>query len=68
METIQMQVSQKQNVFSEFFSAFSESALNFEHFQKKMTLIAYVFPNLPTIYFKNKTFSLNLFLHFLDLP
>ena len=29
-------------------SAFSESALNFEHFQKKMTLIAYVFSKLPT--------------------
>ena len=33
-------------IFSQFFSAFSESALNFEHFQKKMTLIAYVFPKL----------------------
>ena len=48
METIQMNLSQKQNIFSQFFSAFYESALNFEHFQKKMTLIAYVFPNLPT--------------------
>ena len=48
MQTIQMHLSQKQNVFSEFFSAFFESALSFEHFQKKMTLIAYVFPNLPT--------------------
>ena len=48
MQTIQMHLSQKQNFFSQFFSAFSESALNFEHFQKKMTLIAYVFPNLPT--------------------
>ena len=48
METIQMQLSQKQKIFSEFFSAFFESALNFEHFQKNMTLIAYVFPKLPT--------------------
>ena len=48
METIQMKLSQKQNIFSQFFSAFYESALNFEHFQKKMTLITYVFPNLPT--------------------
>ena len=48
MKTIQMLLSQKQNVFSRFFSAFFESALNFEHFQKKMTLIAYVFPKLPT--------------------
>ena len=46
MHTIQMHLSQKQKIFSEFFSAFSESALNFEHFQKKMTLIAYVFPKL----------------------
>ena len=48
MQTIQMQLSQKQNVFSEFFFAFFESALNFEPFQKKMTVIAYVFPKLPT--------------------
>ena len=48
MQTIQMHLSQKQNIFSQFLSAFSESALNFQHFQKKMTLIAYVFPKLPT--------------------
>ena len=48
MQTIQMHLSQKQNFFSEFFSAFFESALNFKHFQKKMSLIAYVFPKLPT--------------------
>ena len=46
MHTIKMHLSQKQKIFSRFFSAFSESALNFEHFQKKMTLIAYVFPKL----------------------
>ena len=48
MQRIQMPLSQKQNIFSEFFSAFFESALKFEHFQKKMTLIAYVFLKLPT--------------------
>ena len=48
MQTIQMHLSQKQNIFPPFFGAFFESALNFEHFQKKMTLIAYVFPKLPT--------------------
>ena len=48
MHTIQMHLSQKQKIFAEFFSAFFESALNLEHFQKKMTLIAYVFPKLPT--------------------
>ena len=48
MHTIQMHLSQKQKIFSQFFSAFFKSALNFEHFQKKMTLIAYVFPKLTT--------------------
>ena len=48
MQTIQMHLSQKQNIFSDFFPAFFESAKNFEHFQKKMTLIAYVFPKLRT--------------------
>ena len=48
MQTIQMLLSQKQNIFSQFFPAFFESALNFEYFQKNMTLIADVFPKLPT--------------------
>ena len=48
METIQMLLSQKQNIFPQFFSSFFEFALNFEHFQKKITFIAYVFPKLPT--------------------
>ena len=48
MPTIQMHLSQKKNIFSDFFVAFFESAMNFEHFQKKMTLIAYVFTKLPT--------------------
>ena len=48
MEPIQMHLSQKQKTFSEFFSAFFKSTSNFEHFQTKMTLIAYVFPNLRT--------------------
>ena len=48
MQTIQMDLSQKQEIFSQFFCAFFESALNFEHFPKKMTLIAYVFSKLPT--------------------
>ena len=34
-QPIQMQLSQKQKTFSEFFSAFLKSSLNFEHFQKK---------------------------------
>ena len=48
MHTIQMHLSQKQKIFSEFFSAFFESAVNFEHFQKKRTCIAYLFAKLPT--------------------
>ena len=48
MQTIQMDLSQKQKFFSQFFAAFFESALNLEHFEKNMTLIAYVFPKLPT--------------------
>ena len=48
MQTIEMHLSQKQKNLSDFFYLFFESALNFEHFQKNMTLIAYVFPNLPT--------------------
>ena len=48
MHTIQIHLSQKQKIFAEFFSSFSEFALNFEHFQKNMTLIAYVFPKLLT--------------------
>ena len=48
MHAIQMHLSQKQKIFSQFLAALFESALNFEHFQKKMTLIAYVFPKLLT--------------------
>ena len=48
MQTIQMLLSQKQDTFREFSSSFFESAINFEHFRKKMTLMAYVFPKLPT--------------------
>ena len=35
MQTIQMHLSQKENLFSEFYSAFFESALIYEHFQKR---------------------------------
>ena len=48
MHTIQIHLSQKQKIFSEFFSAFSESPLNSEHFQKKRTFITYIIPKLPT--------------------
>ena len=48
METSEMHLSQKQKVFSQLFATFFEFALNFGNFQKKMSLIAYVFPKLPT--------------------
>ena len=35
MQPIQILLSQKQKIFSEFFSAFLKSTLNFEHFQQK---------------------------------
>ena len=47
-QPIQILISQKENTFSKIFSAFLKSALNFEHCQKKMTLIADVFPKLPS--------------------
>ena len=48
LQPIQILLSQKQKTFSEFFSPFLKSTLNFERFQKKMTLIANVFPKLPS--------------------
>ena len=47
-QLIQILLSQKEKTFSEFFSAFLKSTLNFEHFQTRMTLIADVFPKLPS--------------------
>ena len=48
MQTIQMHLSRKEKSFYEFTCGVFESALSLEHFQKKMTLIAYVFPQLTT--------------------
>ena len=44
---IQIQLSEKQKTFSEFFFAFLKSIINFKHFKKKMALIADVVPELP---------------------
>ena len=41
-------LSEKLETFSGFFNAFFEFALNFEHFEKKMSLIAQVFLKLLT--------------------
>ena len=35
MQPIEIKLSEKQNTFPSFFSAFSKSKLNFENFQKK---------------------------------
>ena len=48
MQPIQILLSHKQKTFSEFLSAFLKFALNFEHSEKKMILIADVFPKLPS--------------------
>ena len=43
-----MQLSRKEKIFLDFFSAFLKSSLNLEHFLKKDALIADVFPKLRT--------------------
>ena len=45
---VQMKLSEKLKTFSRFFIAFFESTLNFEHFEKKMSLTAQVFLKLLT--------------------
>ena len=47
-DPIRSQLSQKQQTFPKFFLTFSKSTLNFEHFQKKMTLLADLFLKLRT--------------------
>ena len=47
-QTIQMSLCQKQTIFSEYFFTFIKSILNFEHFQKRMTLTVDVIPKLET--------------------
>ena len=46
-EPIQIQLSEKQKNFFEFFLAFLKSILNFQHLSKKMTQIADIFPDIP---------------------
>ena len=48
MQTIQMNLSPKQKPLSQLSFAFLQFTLRFEHFQRNMTLIAYVFPKLRT--------------------
>ena len=46
---VQMQLSEKRKTFSEFFVAFMESTSNFKPFQKKIMVIANIFPKLETV-------------------
>ena len=48
MIPIQVQLSRKEKLFSEFFAAFLKYRLNLQHFERKMTLIDCVFPKLRT--------------------
>ena len=43
-----MQLSRKEKTFSKFFAAFLKYSLHFKHFEKKMTLMAFLFPKLRT--------------------
>ena len=45
---IQMQLSEKEKKFDQFLGEFLKSILNFEYFEKKMSLIDFVFPKLRT--------------------
>ena len=47
-QRIQIHLSQKQNIFSEYTCTILKFKLNFEHFRKKMTRIVYIFPKLRT--------------------
>ena len=45
---VEVLLSQKQESFSGFFLAFLKCALNLEHFEKKMSILATLFPKLLT--------------------
>ena len=45
----QIQLSEKRKTFDQFFVPFLESSSKFKHFEKKMMLIANVFPKLETV-------------------
>ena len=47
-QPIQILLSHKRKTFSQFFSAFLKSTLNLNIFEKKITLIAELFPKLPS--------------------
>ena len=46
---IQMHLSEKQEIFSQFSVPFLDSTSNFKHFEKKMMVLANVFSRLQTL-------------------
>ena len=46
---IQMQLSEKRETFPQFFVPFLESTSNFKYFEKKVMVIANMFPNFETV-------------------
>ena len=48
IQPIQMYLSQKQKIAAKFPFAHFQCTSNFEHFQKKMIVIAYVFPKFQS--------------------
>ena len=48
-QPIQMQLSKKQKTFSQFSFAFFKARSNFQHFEKKIALIAYILLKLQTV-------------------
>ena len=45
-QQLEAPLSQKQKTFSAFFIAFPKCALNLEHLEKKMSILAKLFPEL----------------------
>ena len=45
-QKLEAPLSQKQKPFSRFFIAFLKCALNLEHLEKKMSILAYLFPKI----------------------
>ena len=48
MKRIQMQLSQKRKILSQFLAEFLKYKLNLKYLKKKMTLIHFVLPKLRT--------------------
>ena len=49
LQQIEMQLSKNLNTFSQYFPQYQQSPSKFKHFEKKMSLLAYVFSKLKTV-------------------